>query len=74
MSVVIWITIKRSRKTIEFQQRLKVYKLQCAKKCKTIKYSLFILQSINDLILWSFLYLDVSSKLTSKTSDSTKCI
>ena len=40
----------------ECQKRLKVYKLKYAKRFKVIKYSLFILQSVNVLILWSFLY------------------
>ena len=49
----------------EFQKRLKVYQLKYAKRFKVIKYSLFILQSVNILILWSFLYWDFISKLTS---------
>ena len=46
----------------EFQERLKVYKLKFAKRFKIIKYSCLILQSINVLIFWSFLYWDCISK------------
>ena len=35
----------------EFQKRLKVYKLKYANRFKVIKYSLFILHSVNVLIL-----------------------
>ena len=56
---------KTEQEEIEFQKRLKVYKLKYAKRFKVIKYSLFILQSVNVLILWSILYWDFISKLTS---------
>ena len=56
----------------EFQERLKVYKY--ATRFKIINYSCFILQSVNVLILWSFLYWDFISKLTSKSTDSRKYI
>ena len=65
---------KEKQKEIEFQERLKVYKLKYTKRLKIIKYSCFVLQSVNVLILWSFLYWDVISKLTSKRTDSTKSI
>ena len=42
----------------EDQERLKVYILKYAKRFKIIKYSLLILQLVNVLILWSFLYWD----------------
>ena len=57
---------KDDQKETEFQKRLKVYKLKYAKKFKIIKYSLSILQLVNVVILWSFLYWDFISKLTSK--------
>ena len=56
---------KKEQKETEFQKRLKVYKLIYAKRFKVIKYNLFIIQSVNVLILWSFLYWDFFSKLTS---------
>ena len=40
----------------EFQKRLKIYKLNKAKEFEIFKYSLFILQFVNVLIRWSFLY------------------
>ena len=58
----------------EFQVRLKIYKLKEAKRFEIIKYSLFILQFVNVLILWLFLYWDFISKLTSKRTDSRKTI
>ena len=58
----------------EFQERLKVNKLKYAKRFTIIKYSFLILQSVNVLIRWSFLYWDFISKLTSKTTDSSKSI
>ena len=58
----------------EFQERLKVYKYKYGTRFKIIKYSCFILQSVNVLILWSFLYWDFISKLTSKSTDSRKSI
>ena len=58
----------------EFQERLKVYKLKYAKRFKIIKYRFLILRSVNVLILWSFLYWDFISKLTSKSTDSRKRI
>ena len=63
---------KKKQEETEFQERLKVYKFKNAKKFNIIKYSLFILQLINVLILWSFLNWDFISKLTSKSTDSTK--
>ena len=65
---------KKNQKEIKFQKRLNVYKLKYAKKFKIIKYRLFILQLLNVLILWSFLYWDFISKLTSKSTDSRKSI
>ena len=56
---------KTEQEVTEFQKRLTVYKLKYAKRFQVIKYSLFILQSVNVLILWSFLYWDFISKLTS---------
>ena len=61
---------KEEQKETEFQERLKVYKLKYAERFKIIKYSCFILQSVNVLILWLFLYWDFISKLTSKSTDS----
>ena len=63
---------KEKQEKPEFQERLKVYKY--ATRFKIIKYSCFILQSVNVLILWSFLYWDFISKLTSKSTDSRKSI
>ena len=65
---------KEEQEETEFQERLKVYKLKYAKRFKIIEYSLFILQLVNVLILWSFLYWDFISKLTSKSTDSRKSI
>ena len=65
---------KEEQKETEFQERLKVYKLKYAEKFKIIKYSFCVLQSVNVLILWSFLYWDCISKLTSKSTDSRKSI
>ena len=65
---------KEEQNETEDQKRLKVYKLKYAKKFKIIKYSLLILQLINVLSFWSFLYWDNISKLTSKNTDSTKSI
>ena len=65
---------KEEQEETEFLKRLKVYKLKYAKRFKVIKYSLFILQSVNVLILWTFLYCDFISKLTSKNTDSRKSI
>ena len=65
---------KEDQKETEFWKRLKVYKLKYANKFKIIKYSLFILQLVNVLILWSFLYWDFISKLTSKSTDIRKSI
>ena len=47
---------KDKQEETEFQERLKIYKLKKAKRFEIIKYSLFILQFVNVLILWSFLY------------------
>ena len=63
---------KKKQVETEFQERLKVYKYKFAKKFKIIKYSLFLLQLVNVSIHWSFFYLDFISKLTSKSTDSTK--
>ena len=65
---------KDKQEVTEFQERLKIYKLKEAKRFEIIKYSLFILQFVNGLILWSFLYWDFISKLTSKSTDSRKSI
>ena len=65
---------KEEQEQTEFQERLKVYKLKYATRFKIIKYSCFILQSVNVLILWSFLYWDFISKLTSKSTDSRNSI
>ena len=65
---------KKEQEETKFQERLKVYKLKYAKIFKIIKYSRFILQSVNVLILWSFVYWDFISKLTSKSTDSRKSI
>ena len=58
----------------EFQKRLKVYNLKYAKRFKFIKYSLLLLQSLNVLIFWAFLYWDLIFELTSKNTDSTTII
>ena len=65
---------KEEQEETEFLERLKVYKLKYAKRFKIIKYCLFVLQLVNVVILWSFLYWDFISKLTSKSTDSTKSI
>ena len=65
---------KEEQEESEFQERLKVYKLKYATRFKIIKYSFLILQSVNVLILWSFLYFDFISKLTSKSTDARKSI
>ena len=65
---------KVEQEETKVQKRLKIYKLKYAKKFKIIKYSLLILQLVNVLILWSFLYWDFISKLTSKITDWTKSI
>ena len=65
---------KNEQEETEFQESLKVYKLKYAKRFKIIKYSLFILQSVNVLILWSFLYWDFISKFASKSTDSKQSI
>ena len=65
---------KEEQEETEFQERLKVFKLKYAKRFKIIKYSFCILQSVNVLILWSFLYWDFISKFTSKSTDSRKSI
>ena len=61
---------KEEQEETEFHERLKVYKLKYAKRFKIIKYSFLLLQSVNVLILWSFLYWDFISKLTSQSTDS----
>ena len=65
---------KEQQEETEFQERLKEYKLKYVKIFKIIKYSCFVLQSVNVLNLWSFLYWDFISKLTSKSTDSRKSI
>ena len=65
---------KEEQEKVEFQERLKVYKHKYAKRFKIIKYSLFLIQSVNVLILWSFLYWDFIFKLTSKSTDSKRSI
>ena len=65
---------KEKQDTTELKVRLKVYKFKYGKRFKIIKYSLFILQLVNVVILWSFLYWDFISKLTYKSTDSTKSI
>ena len=65
---------KDKQEVTEFQECLKIYKLKDAKRFKIIKYSLFILQLLKVLYLWSILYLDFISKLTSKSSDIRKSI
>ena len=65
---------KEKQEETEFQERLKVYKFKYAKRFKIINYCLFVLQLVNVVILWSFLYWDFISKLTSKSTDSTKSI
>ena len=60
---------KEEQDETEVQERLKVYKLKYVKRFKIIKYSLLILQLVNVLILWSFLYWNFISKLTSKITD-----
>ena len=42
---------KEELEETEFQERLKVYKRKYAQRFKIIKYSCFILQSVNVLIL-----------------------
>ena len=42
---------KKEQEETEFKKRLKVYKLKYAKRFKVIKYSLFILQLVNVLLL-----------------------
>ena len=65
---------KEEQEESKFQERLKVYKLKYAKRFKIIKYSFLILQSVNVFILWSFLYWDFMSKLTSQSTDSRNSI
>ena len=65
---------KKEQEETEVQERLNVYKLKYAKRFKIIKYSLLVLQLVNVLILWSFLYWDFILKLTSKNTDSTNLI
>ena len=65
---------KEEQKETEFQERLKVYELKYAKKFYIIKYSSFILQSVNVLIFWSLLYWDFIFKLTFKSTDLRKSI
>ena len=60
---------KDNQEGTEFQESLKIYKLKNAKRFKIIKYSLFILQLVKVIILWSILYWEFISKLTFKRSD-----
>ena len=65
---------KDKQEVTEFQEQLKIYKLNNAKRFKIIEYSLFILHMVKVLILWSILYWDFIFKLTSKRSDIRKSI
>ena len=65
---------KEEQDETEVQERLKVYKLKYVKRFKIIKYSLLILQLVNVLILWLFLYWYFILKLTYKNTDSTNRI
>ena len=65
---------KDKQEVTEFNKRLKIYKLKDAKRFKIIKYSLFLLQLVKVLILWSILYWDLISKLISKSPDNRKSI
>ena len=65
---------KEEQEETEYQERLKEYKLKYAKRLKIFKYSFIILQSVNVLILWSFLYWNFISKLTSQSTDSKNSI
>ena len=65
---------KDKQEVTEFKKRLKIYKLKDAKRFKFIKYSLFILQLVKVLILWSILYWDFISQLTSKSTEIRKSI
>ena len=60
---------KEKQEKPEFHKRPKVYKFKYATRFKIIKYSCYILQSVNALILWSFLYWEFISKLTFKSTD-----
>ena len=60
---------KEEQEETKFQERLKVYKLKYSERFKIIKYSLFILHSVNVLILWSFIYWDCIYKLAPKSTD-----
>ena len=46
--------------------RKEVYKLIFTKSCKHIIFCIFIIQSANVLLLWTFIYWDIISKLSSK--------
>ena len=65
---------KEKQEETDVEERLKVYKLKYAKIFKIIKYCLLILQFVNVLIIWSFLYWDFIFILTSKNTDSTNRI
>ena len=65
---------KEKQEEPEVHERLKLYKLKYAKRFIIIKYSLLILQLVNVLILWSFLYWDIIFKLIYKNTDSTNRI
>ena len=65
---------KEKQEETEFQERLKVYKFKYAKRYKISKYCLYVLQLVNVVIFWSSLYWDFISKLTSKSTNSTKSI
>ena len=65
---------KEKQEETEFQEHLKVYKFKYAKRFTIIKYSLFLLQLVNVLIRWLFLYWNFISKLTSISTDDKKYI
>ena len=44
----------------------KIYKLKLTKRCEHIIFCIFILKSANVLLLWTFIYWDLISKLSSK--------
>ena len=46
--------------------RKEVYKIKFTKRCKHIIFCNFILQSANVVLLWTFIYWDIISKLSSK--------
>ena len=46
--------------------RKEVYNPKFTKRCEHIIFCIFILQSANVLLLWTFIYWDLISKLSSK--------